>query len=439
MKQQKSIPKHKFTRAATLAGAGARVGASYLKYEARKRLTGNADKSDFHKDTAAEAFDTFSKMKGGPLKLAQMLSMDQNMIPEQYVNEFSKAQYSVPPLSYPLVVRTFQREKGKSPTDIFDHFTREAVAGASIGQVHEASLNGEKLAVKIQYPGVAASLQSDLRMVKPIAMRLFSLDAKAIDPYLNEVEERLVEETDYMLELRRSQELAEQSKHLSRTKFPKFYPDLSSEKILTMEWIPGVLMDEYASSGASQEEKTAVGQALWDFYHHQIHQLRVFHADPHPGNFKVSEGDLWVLDFGCVKSLPEDFYLDYFEFMDCTLPADEERFERVLRKVKLLLPSDTPEQVILLKEVFKESIELLSRPFHAGQFDFGNEDYFAELAAFGEKSKLNPELQALSSARGSADALYLNRTYFGLYHLCGSLGAEVKTSLPEFLNKKGLI
>lgn len=435
MKQQNSIPKHKLTRAATLAGAGARVGASYLKYEVKRRFTGNSDKSEFHEDTAAEAFSTFSKMKGGPLKLAQMLSMDQNMVPEQYVNEFSKAQYSVPPLSYPLVVRTFQREKGRGPLEIYDSFSKEAVAGASIGQVHEAEVAGQRLAVKIQYPGVADSLQNDLRIVKPIAMRLFSLDAKAIEPYLGEVEERLVEETDYELELERSQQLAEQSSDLKHTRFPKFFPEYSSKKILSMEWVKGDLMDVYAQSDAPQEQKNMIGQALWDFYHHQIHKLRVFHADPHPGNFKVHDGALWVLDFGCVKTLSEEFYYNYFEFMDPSLVDDDARFEMILRRVKLLLPSDTPKQVVLLKELFAESIELLSRPFHDEEFDFSDKKYFKALADFGERSQRDPELQALSSARGSADALYLNRTYFGLYHLCGALGAHVKTSLPSFLNK----
>jgi len=433
MKEQISIPKHKITRAVTLMGAGARVGANYLKHEVKNRLTGEEDKMGFHEETAAEAFETFSKLKGGPLKLAQMLSLDQNMVPEQYVNEFTKAQYSVPPLSYPLVVRTFRREMDKSPTEVFDSFTKQAVAGASIGQVHEARLGDETYAVKVQYPGVADSLRNDLRLVKPIAMKLFSLEAKAIDPYLKEVEERLVEETDYTLELKRSQELAELSAGLERTRFPRYYPELSSSKILTMQWVPGVQIDEYAVSGASQEEKNAIGQALWDFYHHQIHELRVFHADPHPGNFKVDQGELWVLDFGCVKVLPDEFYGDYFEFMDPSLLEDEERFERVLRKVKLLLPGDSPREVTLLKELFRESIELLSRPFHQSDFDFSDDSYFQALANFGDRSRMNPEVQALSSARGSADALYLNRTYFGLYHLCGSLGARVETKLPEFL------
>ena len=116
MKEQTSIPKHKLGRAASLAGAGVKVGVNYLRYKGTKVLTGKDEKDKFHERTAADTYKTFSKLKGGPLKLAQMLSMDKNMIPAQYSDEFSKAQYSAPPLSYPLVVKTFQREVGKSPT-----------------------------------------------------------------------------------------------------------------------------------------------------------------------------------------------------------------------------------------------------------------------------------------------------------------------------------
>jgi len=122
MKEQTKIPKHKLGRAASLAGAGMKVGVNYLKYRSKKALTGNDDKTEFHEKTAADTYKTFSKLKGGPLKLAQMLSMDKSMIPAQYADEFSKAQYSAPPLSYPLVVKSFQREMSKSPTEIFDTF-----------------------------------------------------------------------------------------------------------------------------------------------------------------------------------------------------------------------------------------------------------------------------------------------------------------------------
>lgn len=428
MKEQTSIPKHKLGRAASLAGAGAKVGFNYLRYKGKKVLTGKDDKDKFHERTAADTYKAFSKLKGGPLKLAQMLSMDKHMIPEQYSNEFSKAQYSAPPLSYPLVVKSFQREMGKTPTEVFDTFSNKAAAGASIGQVHKAEKDGKTYAVKVQYPGVADSLHSDLAIVKPLAMRLFQIDAKAIEPYLKEVEEKLLEETDYELELQRSLQLANDCKHLKHTRFPDYYPDFSSKKIITMDWIDALPLDQYAASDASQEEKNRVAQAIWDFYGHQVHTLRVFHADPHPGNFMVKDGELWVIDFGCVKELPETFYHQYFRLMLPEVYENEENLIPALYDANLLLEEDDEHAVKKLVEVIKESIILLSRPFLNDSFDFGDSSYFQELADFGERSRNDKELQSINSARGMADSLYLNRTYFGLYNLMGILNATVDTT-----------
>ncbi|WP_165788863.1 ABC1 kinase family protein [Rubritalea profundi] len=358
--------------------------------------------------------------------------MDRNLIPDQYADQFSQAQYNAPPLTYPLVVNTFTKELGKRPNEVFDSFTTKAVSGASIGQVHQAELAGKKYAVKIQYPGVANSMKSDLAIVKPIALRLFQLDSQSLDPYIKEVQERLLEETNYHLELERSQDLAEKSKQLSNTRFPQFFPEMSSLRILTMEWVEGAHLDTYAESNASSEEKLKIAQALWDFYHHQIHELRLFHADPHPGNFKVHDNQLWVLDFGCTKALSDTFYKDYFSLMNPDVLGDEQLFQDALFKIGLILESDKSHEVKKLTAIFRESVELLSRPFYEGSFDFGDRAYFDELAAFGERTRLDKELNKLSTSRGNPNALYLNRTYFGLYHLLGSLGSTVKTSLPEF-------
>jgi len=436
MKEQTKIPKNKIARASKIARTGIQVGVNYLKYKAKKTITGNDDKTAFHEITAKQTYDTFSQLKGGPLKLAQMLSMDRNLIPEQYADQFSQAQYNAPPLTYPLVASTFTKELGKPPNELFDSFTKRAISGASIGQVHQAEIDGKKYAVKIQYPGVADSLKSDLAIVKPIAMRLFQLDAKSLDPYMKEVEERLLEETNYGLELERSQTLAAQSKHLPLTRFPKFFPDLSSRRILSMEWVEGVQLDTYAESEATPSEKQKIAQALWDFYHHQIHELRLFHADPHPGNFKVHDNELWVLDFGCTKALDDIFYKDYFSLMNPETLADDGKFRQALRKIGLLLESDKPHEQDKLTAVFRESVELLSRPFMASSFDFSDQGYFDELAAFGEKTRLDKQLSELSTSRGSAHALYLNRTYFGLYHLIGTLGATITATLPDYRRVK---
>ncbi len=437
MKEQTSIPKHKLGRAASLAGAGVKVGVNYLRYKGTMALTGRDERDKFHTRTAADTYKTFSKLKGGPLKLAQILSMDKNMIPTQYSDEFSKAQYSAPPLSYPLVVKTFQREVGKSPTEMFDTFSNTAAAGASIGQVHKATKDGKTYAVKVQYPGVADSLHSDLAIVKPIAMRLFQLDAKAIDPYMQEVEAKLIEETNYVLELKRSVDLAEKSRHLPLTKFPQYFPEFSSGMILTMEWIEGLQLDKFAESDASQLEKNKIAQALWNFYAHQIHTLRVFHADPHPGNFLVKDGELWVIDFGCVKEVGEEFYESYFRLMEPETYQDKEKLRPALYAVSLLLEEDNEATIKKLLGIFQESITLLNKPYLAGDFDFGDNTFFEELAAFGERTRNDKELQAINSARGKADALYLNRTFFGVYNLMGMLKATVNTTkdVEQRLNK----
>ena len=106
MEEQTKIPKNKIGRASELARTGIQVGVNYLKYKAQKTITGNDDKTAFHETTARQTYDTFSKLKGGPLKLAQMLSMDRNLIPDQYADQFSQAHYNAPPLTYPLVVTT---------------------------------------------------------------------------------------------------------------------------------------------------------------------------------------------------------------------------------------------------------------------------------------------------------------------------------------------
>jgi hypothetical protein len=119
--------------------------------------------------------------------------MEKNVLPRAYVNKFALAQYSAPPLSGPLIIQTFIKQFGKTPPQIFDTFKMNSTNAASIGQVHEATLNGKKLAVKIQYPGAAESIKSDLTMVKPIAFRLIGLSEKEFEKYYNQFHEQAYE------------------------------------------------------------------------------------------------------------------------------------------------------------------------------------------------------------------------------------------------------
>src|SRR5690554_808775 len=159
-KEQGSIPVSKVQRAAKFLSTGAKVGGNYIKHYAKKIADPSLDRQELHTNNANDIYRSLSELKGSALKVAQMMSMDKNLLPQAYQDKFSMAQYSAPPLSYPLVVKTFQKQFGKLPEQIFDTFTKSAVNAASIGQVHQAILEGKKLAVKVQYPGVADSLSS---------------------------------------------------------------------------------------------------------------------------------------------------------------------------------------------------------------------------------------------------------------------------------------
>lgn len=432
MKEQVKIPTGKVERALNFVGAGAKVGGNYVKYWVKKGMGDQNAREDLDKSNADDIYNTLSTLKGSALKVAQMLSMDKNLLPTAYQDKFQLAQYSAPPLSYPLVKRTFTQELGQSPDSVFDSFTQKAVHAASIGQVHKATLDNKTYAVKVQYPGVAESVSSDLKMVKPIAVRLFNMQGTDIDKYFDEVRGKLLEETDYVLELNRGKKITEACKHIEGLSFTEYFPELSSERILTMSWMEGEPLSEFLKKNPSQELRNYLGQAMWDFYHFQIYKLKMVHADPHPGNFIITnENKLGVIDFGCVKEIPTHFFDNYFELLNPKTMENESRFEQILYNLDFLLKEDDKTKIPFYKNVFKQMIMLLSKPFYTKEFDFSDPAFFGEIYALGEKFSKMKELKEANGARGSQDGLYINRTYFGLYNMLHLIGATIKTELPE--------
>lgn len=430
MKEQDKIPTSRFQRAGKFINTGAKVGGNYIKYYGKRILSGEDDQDGLQRSNADDIYSALSNLKGGALKIAQMMSIDQGILPKQYTEKFAQAQYSAPPLSYPLVSKTFKQFFGKSPTELFDSFTKNAVAAASIGQVHQAEKDGKKLAVKVQYPGVADAINSDLRIVKPLVGTLFNISSRELDHYLEEVKGRLIEETDYELELKRSEEISAACSHLENLIFPKYFPELSSTRVLTMEWLEGEHLDQFLQTNPSQEIRNKVGQGLWDFYQFQIHELKQLHADPHPGNFLIKEdGRIGVIDFGCVKVLGEDFYNTYFQLMEPGVSDDNAAFVSLLNELKFLLPTDSEKEKAYFVEIYAEMHELLARPFFQEEFDFADKAYFEIIFSQAERFSNDKILRKANAARGPRDAIYLNRTYFGLYTLLNQLGARVKTHI----------
>jgi predicted unusual protein kinase regulating ubiquinone biosynthesis (AarF/ABC1/UbiB family) len=427
MKEFEKIPVSKVQRATKFLTTGAKIGGNYLKHYGKKLVNIEVSRDELHEDNAADIYNSLSELKGSALKVAQMLSMDKNLLPQAYQQKFAMAQYSAPPLSYPLVIKTFKSHFGKGPEEIFDSFTTKAINAASMGQVHKATLGKKILAVKIQYPGVGDSVKSDLAMVKPIALSMFKLNPVEYDEFIQEVEMRMMEETDYTLELQRSIELSQRTSHLGNVVFPSYYPDLSSPRILVMDWIEGKPLGEILKSPLPKGAGNKLGQAMWDFYEFQMHQIKAVHADPHPGNFIITKDHkLGIIDFGCVKVIPEAFYKTYFQLLDPDLLSDKKKRDDVFYKLRFIYADDSAKDKAFFTDLFSKLVDLLVRPFKSDTFDFSDKTYFETMFKFGEELSNMKELRHSKRPRGVRDAIYINRTYFGLYSILHDLKATIK-------------
>ena len=429
MKTLDNIPTGKIERASKLVKTGVKIGGNYAKYYGKKLVNPALTKDQLNHDNAEDIYDGLKTLKGSALKVAQMLSMEKNMLPRAYVDKFSLSQFSVPPLSAPLVRKTFKKYLSKYPEDIFDTFDKDSINAASIGQVHKATKDGKDLAVKIQYPGVAESIRSDLALVKPIALKMFNIKGKDSDKYFKEVETKLFEETDYLLEIRQSKEITESCSVIEGLEFPKYYEELSSERIITMDWMAGVHLSDFAKTDFLQETGNKLGQTLWDFYMYQIHILRKVHADPHPGNFLVSdEGNLIAIDFGCIKSVPDEFYFPYFELAKKEVLENDSSFTEKMYALEILLPNDSAKEITFFKALFKEMLTLFTAPLNEEEFDFGADDFWNKIAQLSEQFANDTELRKMNGNRGSKHFIYMNRTFFGLFNLLHDLKANVQVN-----------
>ncbi|MDC1199296.1 AarF/ABC1/UbiB kinase family protein [Flavobacteriaceae bacterium] len=436
MKTIDSIPTGKISRATRLVRTGVKVGINQLKYYGDTLVDPQNAKEKLNQNNASDIYDGLKNLKGSALKVAQMLSMEKNILPKAYVEQFSLAQFSVPPLSAPLVRKTFFKYFGKHPEDLFDTFNSKSIAAASIGQVHQATKHGKELAIKIQYPGVADSISSDLAMVKPVAIKMFNIKGKDSDKYFEEVEQKLLEETDYILEVKQSQQMVADCKHIEHLIFPDYYPNLSNHRIITMDWIDGEHLSEFTKVNTNKVLADKLGQALWDFYMYQMHELKRVHADPHPGNFLVTpKGELVAIDFGCIKAIPDSFYIPYFELAIPENINNPEMFTEKLYELEILTPTDTPEEIDFFSTLFHEMLSLFTQPMHNETFDFSDETFFSKVADLSEKYSKDTQLRKMNGNRGSKHFLYINRTFFGLYNLMNDLGAKVLVNNYKILKK----
>ena len=429
----KAPPTGKLARSSVAGFALAKAGVARIGRQARKITLGaeaQAEAQDqFEAQLGRIMFGALNQLKGTALKVSQLLSAHADFLPVAVRDELAKGNYKVTPLNRALVHRVFRSEFGQPPEHLFASFDAQACAAASLGQVHYATLaNGTAVAVKVQYPGIGSSINSDLRMLRSMLVTLGPASgamppAAVVEQMMAEVADKLGEELDYEHE---AGQLAWFREHvtLPGIVIPQPFAAQSSKRVLTMERLDGLHLDQWLATNPDQAARNRAGQLLLDWFFHSLFELGRVHADPHPGNFLfMPDGRLGLLDFGCTKKItpgflaklarvwhallhgdaPQEIRHAYVDLGLISPELDQERFEREL------LPAVRP------------ILEWQLEPFRSSSFDFAarspvpflDKDKAATLAGF--SVGMHPDLP------------YFDRAYMGITHMLTAMGAQIVT------------
>ncbi|CAE7205106.1 yjbG [Symbiodinium microadriaticum] len=260
------------------------------------------------KETAEAMKQALGNLKGPLMKIAQMMATIPDAMPEDYAIAFAELQANAPPMGWTFVRRRMKAELGADWQSRFEEFEKEAAAAASLGQVHRAThLDGQKLAVKLQYPDMLSAVEADLKQMN-VLFGLFRSVSKAIDtkPVQREIEDRLREELDYDREARHMGLYRELFKDDPRVHVPQSYPDLSTRRLLTMDWLEGdrllTLLDR------PLEERNQIAKNMFRAWWAPLAQIGIIHGDPHLGNYTARDDlSINLLDYGCIRIFSPQF------------------------------------------------------------------------------------------------------------------------------------
>lgn len=345
-KDEGSIPKGRVRRTAqvgsVIGSQGARWAGTRAANLARSKEEGAAQLDKRHMEAAERMVDTLGTMKGAAMKIGQLASfVDTDFLPEEYrdlyQDKLANLRSEAPPMPWKQVRKVLDEEWDEPVEELFEEFEQEAAAAASIGQVHRATLpDGRRVAVKIQYPGVADALRADMQNAGMI-MRL----AKAIAPGLDakaaaaELKERVLEELDYEYEAQNQRAFSRGYRGHPFIYVPDVITRLSRARVLVTDWVDGVGFDDVKA--LPQAERDRFGEIVYRFCFGSIHHLLHFNADVHPGNYLLmDDGRVAFLDFGMTKQLDREQVALEIVAIDAASARDPERLRVALHELGFL-------------------------------------------------------------------------------------------------------
>lgn len=410
----------------SLAGGqtAVKVGGTMLSYYAKRPFLSKADRHEARAAAytagAETLFQGLSLLKGTALKIAQQLSLEMDILPESACRELAKAYHQVPPINRALVRKVVKEGLGAPPEEIFSDFDLKAFAAASLGQVHRGvGRDHRALAVKIQYPGISATIENDLGLIRQMLRPVVQKDH--LMPVLDEVAARLREEVDYLQE---ADNLRFFSKYLKvdGVRFPVVRREYTSATVLTATLMPGKPLDQWLDDNPGQAARDLVARRLNKLFVEGLYNLNVIHADPNPGNFIIADDlSVGLVDFGCIKRLDASFVEHYRRLAHASAHrSGEAHFKEMIHLG--LVPADLDGRTVNeIKEILGAFSTWFGRLFADEVFDFNAHPGYISEAKRGMQ-RLHRLRRHL---RVNPDFVFLDRTRYGLLRIFEQMGARV--------------
>jgi predicted unusual protein kinase regulating ubiquinone biosynthesis (AarF/ABC1/UbiB family) len=342
------------------------VGGSYLWQVLKRPFQSQArtdrDLLDAHVRNAMRIVERSTELKGAFMKLVQMLSMRNDLLPPAALEVLATVQSSVPPMDAATIREQIVRELGAAPERLFAEFEPEAFAAASLGQVHRARLrSGQVVVVKVQYPGVEETVRQDLKNIRALISALARIGRDVMGQKIDatevarELEDRLREELDYVNEAANLAHFRELFADDPEVVIPAPVPEFSSRRVLTMHAIEGYPLSDILAPGVDQELKDWVAIKYFEVMWRQVFEFGVLHTDPHPGNYMVTHHPhLCMLDLGSVRVFEEPIRRAYLALAASLLADDHTAMSECFVSLGYLDVGDDPVPLIRIMRILFE-------------------------------------------------------------------------------------
>ncbi|HUD47122.1 MAG TPA: AarF/ABC1/UbiB kinase family protein [Candidatus Baltobacteraceae bacterium] len=413
-------------RAARLMQMGAGLAGSYLAYQLRRPFlddeSAHGQRQELRRKQARRVRVELQQLRGPVMKLGQALSMQTHFLGTELVEELSALQMHAPPMHPTLMRAQFKAALGDYPEKLFRSFEDKPFAAASLGQVHWAvTRDGEEVAVKIQYPAMREAIKGDFVALRAAILPV-RLSGHLEESVVREVERGILEETDYLNEARNIEFFRKALAPLSFISVPKVYPNLSSDRVLTMSRVDGVRLTEFLKTNPPREVRDKLGCNLARLFFYQLFRVQALHADPHPGNYLLNrDGTIGLVDFGCVKYLKPEVVGCYGQFWSREWVRDAKIYAEIIRIVFGHKASPEEPRIRRCMNEIRKFYDKFHPLDDGGQpLDIGDPKF---MDALGELAKTIVATKFLSP-----EFIFLSRTESGMCSLLHILKARVPTT-----------